>query len=164
MCSCCCCCCHVHGPATLSFSFFQDPASRNPGCRSRFPRSEVSGDAERPVVTVGGWGGARRPGRCGGEGDVVTLAGPLCPRCAVARTPRPAARAASSLSNNQQAMVYRHTQLGNIITWPRSTCTTRRRTAPAAALCPLSTIVASPSGLWKSSVHSGVLPGPPQIS
>ena len=62
----------------------------------------MSGDAERSVVTVGGWGGARRPGRCGGEGDVVTLAGPLCPRCAVARTPRPAARAATCQQSQQQ--------------------------------------------------------------
>ena len=71
-----------------------------------------------------------------GEGDVVKLGG-LCPVRGGSHPAQLRARAASSLSNNQQAMVYRHTQLGNIITHGhavRCTCTTRRRTAPAAAL------------------------------
>ena len=66
-----------------------------------------------------------------------------CARCAVARTPPSCgrARAASSLSNNQQAMVYRHTQLGNDNhTWPRSTMYVYDQTPYCTSCGSLSTV------------------------
>ena len=59
----------------------------------------MSGDAERSVVTVGGWGAERGGLDAGGEGGVVTVTSwGGCARCAVARTPPSCARELPAVS------------------------------------------------------------------